>query len=75
MLSPFLTRKVFVVPPLVASDVTFEKWAEGNGLAIDVAVSPLAATYVRHKEWYAATQKHGKYDVSFAGTDYLFSCV
>ena len=60
-------------------DVTFEKWAEGKGLAIDVAVtSPLAATYVRHKEpceWYAATQKHGKYDVSFAGTDYLFSAV
>ena len=53
--------------------------AEGKGLAIDVAVtSPLAATYVRHKEpceWYAATQKHGKYDVSFAGTDYLFSAV
>ena len=60
-------------------DVTFEKWAEGKGLAIDVAItSPLAATYVRNKEpceWYAATQKHGKYDAIFAGTDYLFSAV
>ena len=49
-------------------DVTFEKWAEGKGLAIDVAVtSPLAATYVRNKEtceWHVATQKHGKYDAS-----------
>ena len=60
-------------------NVTFEKWAEGKGLAIDVAVTtPLAPTYVRMVEpceWYAATQKHGKYDVSFADTNYLFSAM
>ena len=48
-------------------------------MAIDVAVtSPLAPTYVRMVEpceWYAATQKHGKYDVSFADTNYLFSAM
>ena len=26
-------------------------------------------------EWYAATQKHGKYDVSFEGTDYFFGAM
>src|SRR5690349_21277105 len=26
-------------------------------------------------EWYAATQKRGKYDVSFEGTDYIFSAM
>ena len=34
--------------------------------------SPLAPTYQRLKEpceWYAATQKHGKYDASFVGTN------
>ena len=38
----------------------------------------LAATYVSKKEpceWYAATQKHGKYDVSFEGTDYFFGAM
>lgn len=57
-------------------DVTVERWAEGQGLVIDVAVtSPLAATYERMEEpceWYAATQKHGKYDASFEGTGYFF---
>ena len=46
---------------------------------MDVAVtSPLAPTYVRKEEpceWYAATQKHGKYDASFEGTDYFFSAI
>ena len=35
-------------------------------------------TYVRKEEpceWYAATQKHGKYDASFEGTDYFFSAI
>ncbi len=44
--------------------------AEGKALVIDVAVtSPLADTCVRMEEpceWYAATQKHGKYDASFS---------
>ena len=60
-------------------DVTFERWTESKGLAIDVAVtSALAPTYVRMSEpceWYAANRKHRKYDVSFQGTDYLFSAV
>ena len=54
-------------------DVTFQKWSDGKGLAIDVAVtSPLASTYARMLapcEWYADTQKHGKYDAGFEGTD------
>ena len=32
-------------------------------------------SYLRMKEpceWYAATQKHGKYDESFIGTDHIF---
>jgi len=56
-----------------------EKWADGKGLAIDVAVtSPLAATYVRKQqpcEWYAGSQKHGKYDASFKDTNYFFSAM
>ena len=39
---------------------------------------PLAPTYVCKEEpceWYAATQKHAKYDASFQGTDYFFSAV
>ena len=37
--------------------------------------SPLTATYERLEEpceWYAATQKHGKYDEDFKGTQYSF---
>ena len=60
-------------------DVTFERWTESKGLAIDVAVtSPLAATYVRMLEpceWYAANRKHHKYDASFNDTNYVFSAV
>ena len=60
-------------------DVTLEQWAEGKGLAIDVAVtSPLAQTCVRLVEPcedYAATRKHAKYDASFEGTNYFFSAM
>ena len=60
-------------------DVTLPQWAEGKGLAIDVAVtSPLAQTSLRlitPCEDYAATHKHAKYDASFVGTDYLFSAM
>ena len=60
-------------------DITFQRWAEGKGLAVDVAVtSPLASTYQRLPEpceWYAATQKHAKYDTSFVGTNYFFSAM
>ena len=60
-------------------DVTFQRWADGKALVIDVAVtSPLADTCVRMEEpceWYAATQKHGKYDASFKDTQYTFSAM
>jgi len=54
-------------------------WSQGKGLAIDVAVtSPLIASQVRFVhpcEEYAARRKHGKYDESFEGQDFLFSVV
>ena len=60
-------------------DVTFQRWAEGKALVIDVAVtSPLTDTYMRLEEpceWYAATQKHGKYDASFKDTQFTFSAM
>jgi len=41
-------------------DVTFQRWADGKALVIDVAVtSPLVDTYVSLEDpcnWYAATQ-------------------
>ena len=59
-------------------DVSFPEWAEGKGLAIDVAVtSPLAPSSLRLTEpceWYAATKKHAKYDVSFESTNFCFQC-
>ena len=52
---------------------------EGKALVIDVAVtSPLADSYVCLEEpceWYAATQKHGKYDASFKDTQSTFSAM
>ena len=78
MLSPVLEKKGILgnTTGRRPGDVTFARWTEGKGLAIDVAVmSPLASTYLRMKEpceWYAATQKHGKYDESFIGTDHIF---
>ena len=60
-------------------DVTFERWAEGKGLAVDVTVTTtLADTYVRMEApcgYYAATRKHGKYDRSFVDTNYIFSAM
>jgi len=52
-------KKVFLETGLVVV-LTFQCWAEGNALVIDVAVtSPLVDTY-DPCNWYAATQKHGK---------------
>ena len=65
MLSPALEKKGILGNSTGRrpGDITIERWAEGKGLAIDVAVmSVLAPTYARLKEpceWYAATQKHG----------------
>ena len=81
MLSPVLEKQGILgnTTGRRPGDITFQRWAEGKGLAVDVAVtSPLAPTYQRLKEpceWYAATQKHGKYDASFVGTNYFFSAM
>src|SRR5690349_5379533 len=62
MLSPVLEKKGILgnTTGRRPEDITIERWAEGKGLAIDVAVmSVLAPTYARLKEpceWYAATQ-------------------
>ena len=49
------------------------------GLAIDAAVtSPLAPSSLRLTEpceWYAATKKHAKYDLSFESTHFIFSAM
>ena len=56
-------------------DVTLNRWS-GGPLAIDVAVTtPLTKSYNRFEqpcEEYAASQKHGKYDKDFVGTNYSF---
>jgi hypothetical protein len=56
--------------------VTLPLWADGKGLAIDVAVTcPLQKASVRQFnpcEEYASTKKHGKYDKGFEGVNYLF---
>ena len=81
MLSPVLEKKGILgnTTGRRPGDITIERWAEGKGLAVDVAVmSVLAPTYARFKEpceCYAATQKHGKYDASFVGTNYFFSAM
>ena len=49
-------------------DVTFERWTESKGLAIDVRTT-------KPCEWYAVNRKHRKYDTSFNDTNYVFSAV
>ena len=56
-------------------DVTIPRWSEGQGLAIDIAItSPLSSSVNEGKpcEPYAANVKHAKYDKSFVGTEYMF---
>jgi len=78
LLSPILEKKGILGPTSGRrpGDVTIPNWEQGNGLAIDVAVtSPLQKSSVRLVspcEEYAANQKHRKYDLSFEGTDYSF---
>lgn len=80
-LSPVLEKKGILGPTSGRrpGDVTIMNWSQGKGLAIDVAVtSPLIASQVRFAqpcEEYAARRKHGKYDESFEGQDFLFSVV
>ena len=78
LLSPVLEKKGILgtTSGRRPGDVTIPIWADGKGLAIDVAVtSPLAPSSVRLVspcEEYALRQKHGKYDVSFQDTPFLF---
>ena len=57
-------------------DVTLQRWNAGGALAIDVAItSALGKKAMRLEspcEEYGVTQKHGKYDKSFAETNYSF---
>ena len=56
-------------------DVTLQRWNAGGALAIDVATSALGKKAMRLEspcEEYGVTQKHGKYDKSFAETNYSF---
>ena len=73
------TGKAFWATRLVVDPETSHSQSglEGKGLAIDVAVtSPLAPSSLRLAEpceWYAATKKHAKYDLSFESTNFIFS--
>ena len=57
-------------------DVTLQRWNAGGALAIDVAItSALGKKAMRLEnpcEEFAVNQKHGKYDKSFAETNYSF---
>src|SRR5690348_16342810 len=81
MLNPVMEKKGILGPTSGRrpGDVTIPLWSQGQGLAIDVAVtSPFTQKAVRSAspcEDYAAHQKHGKYDASFLGKPYLFSAV
>jgi hypothetical protein len=73
MLSPVLEKKGILgnTTGRRPGDVTMEKWSQGKGLAIDVVVTQSACT--EPCEWYAGSQKHGKYDAGFKDTNYFFS--
>ena len=78
LLSPVLEKQGILGPTIGRrpGDVTLPLWADGKGLAIDVAVTcPLQKASVRQFnpcEEYASTKKHGKYDKGFEGVNYLF---
>ena len=78
LLNPVMEKKGILGPTTGRrpGDVTIPNWANGVGLAIDLAVtSPLIKSSVRlvnPGEEYGASRKHRKYDVSFQGTDYSF---
>jgi hypothetical protein len=81
MLDPVLEKKGILGPTSGRrpGDVTIARWSHGKGLAIDVAVtSPFAKKALMSNspcEDYARFQKHGKYDASFQGKDFLFATV
>ena len=63
LLSPIMEKKGILGPTSGRrpGDVTIPLWSQGKGLAITLH--------------YAAQQKHGKYDASFRGKNYLFAAV
>ena len=77
LLSPVLEKQGILGPTSGRrpGDVTIPLWAEGKGMAIDVAVtSPLSLSSVflaSPCEEYANT-KHKKYDAGFQGQPLLF---
>jgi hypothetical protein len=81
LLAPVLEKQGILGPTTGRrpGDVTIPTWADGEGLAIDVAVtSPLQKASVslfEPCEEYAASQKHGKYDKDFQGTRYSFAAM
>ena len=78
LLSPVLEKQGILGPTSGRrpGDVTIPLWAEGKGMAIDVAVtSPLSQSSVflaSPCEEYATT-KHRKYDAGFQGQTFFFS--
>jgi hypothetical protein len=77
MLSPVTEKKGILGPTSGRrpGDVTIPVWSEGQGLAIDVAVtSPLLSSVSRENpcESFAVNTQHAKYDKGFVGTPFLF---
>ena len=80
LLSPEL-EKMGILGPTDRSrrrpgDVSFKSWAPNRGLAVDVAVIPVAASHLNEEEpceEYAARHKHARYDEGFKGSDYDFA--
>ena len=77
----FWKRKAFWATRLAVDPGTchFQSGLEAKVLRSIVAVtSPLAPSSLRLAEpceWYAATKKHAKYDVSFESTNFIFSAM
>jgi hypothetical protein len=80
MLSPVLEKKGILgdTPGRRPGDVSIPVWADGKGLAIDVAVtSPLAPSslHISSPCDSYALKKHVKYDKGFVGSDHFFAAV
>jgi hypothetical protein len=80
-LAPVMEKKGILgdTPGRRPGDVTVPLWANGKGLAIDVAVTcPFASHNISMEspcENYADKKKHRKYDASFAGSNYDFAAM
>ena len=75
----FWRKLVFWVSRTGPGDVTLPLWANGKGLAMDIAVvCPLAQSHldeVEPAECYAVAQKHSKYDEAFIRSGYDFAAI